>query len=106
VLSFMSGPVYQDKQIIAQEGLIPVLKSRIANFIDTVRSVRPSLENVRLETISELLEWGYAEDGFWFKNQQAANELIAPALERVFMVGEVGPEYLIEIAEQVNATQV
>jgi multiple sugar transport system substrate-binding protein len=105
VLQFMSGPVYQDKQIVAQEGLIPVLKSRIANFIDTVRAVRPSLENVRLETIKELLDWGYAEDSFWFKNQNAAFEIINPALEKVYTVGDVGPEYFIEICEQVDASQ-
>ena len=105
VLSFLSGPIYQDKQIVAQEGIIPVLKSRIASFIDTVREVRPSLADVRLETISELLEWGYAEDGFWFNKQQAAFDLINPALEKVFTVGDVGPEYLAEIAQQVNESQ-
>jgi multiple sugar transport system substrate-binding protein len=105
VLAFLSGPVYQDKQIVAQEGIIPVLKSRIATFIDTVREVRPSLENVRLETISELLDWGYAEDSFWFNKQNAAAELIQPALEKVFTVGDVGPEYFIEICDQVTAAQ-
>jgi multiple sugar transport system substrate-binding protein len=105
VMSFMSGPTYQDKQIVAQEGIIPVLKSRIASFIDTVREVRPTLVDVRLETISELLEWGYAEDTFWFKNQNAASDLIIPALEKVYIVGDVGPEYFIEIADQVTAAQ-
>ncbi|MBX3010335.1 MAG: hypothetical protein KF832_02465 [Caldilineaceae bacterium] len=105
VLSFLSGPVYQDKQIVAVEGIIPVLKSRISNFIDTVRQVRPSLEEVRLETIPELLEWGYAEDSFWFKKQNAAYEIINPALEKVYVVGDVGPEYFIEIADQVNESQ-
>jgi hypothetical protein len=64
------------------------------------------LEEVRLETINEILEWGYAEDTFWFKNQNEAAEIIQPALEKVFTVGDVGPEYFIEIAEQVDATQV
>jgi multiple sugar transport system substrate-binding protein len=105
VQSFMSGPIYQDKQIIAQEGSIPVLKSRIATFIDTVRTVRPALENVRLETISELLEWGYAEDTFWFKNQNAAADIIIPALEKVYIVGDVGPEYLADICADVDAAQ-
>ncbi len=104
-LSFLSGPIYQDKQIVAVEGIIPVLKSRIASFIDTVRQVRPSLEEVRLETITELLEWGYAEDSFWFKKQNAAYEIINPALEKVYTVGDVGPEYFIEIAQQVNESQ-
>ncbi len=104
-LSFLSGPVYQDKQIVAVEGSIPVLKSRIASFIDTVRQVQPSLEEVRLETITELLEWGYAEDSFWFKKQNAAYEIINPALEKVYTVGDTGPEYFIEIAQQVNESQ-
>lgn len=104
-LSFLSGPTYQDKQIVAVEGIIPVLKSRIASFIDTVRQVRPSLEEVRLETITELLDWGYAEDSFWFKNQNAASEIIVPALEKVYTVGDVGPEYFIEVAQQVNESQ-
>lgn len=104
-LSFLSGPIYQDKQIVAVEGIIPVLKSRIASFIDTVRQVRPSLEEVRLETITELLDWGYAEDSFWFKKQNAAYEIINPALEKVYTVGDVGPEYFIEIAQQVNESQ-
>ncbi len=106
VLSFLSGPVYQDKQIVGVEGIIPVLKSRIDTFIETVRKVRPSLEEVRLETIKELLDWGYAEDSFWFNKQQAASEIIIPALEKVYTVGDVGPEYLIEICAQVNESQV
>jgi multiple sugar transport system substrate-binding protein len=105
VLSFLSGPVYQDKQIVAVEGIIPVLKSRITTFIETVRKVRPSLEEVRLETIQEVLDQGYAEDSFWFDKQNAASELIVPALEKVFQIGEAGPEYFIEIAQQVNAAQ-
>ena len=88
-----------------EHGDSEVLKSRIASFIDTVRAVRPSRDEVRLETISELLEWGYAEDGFWFNKQQAAYDLINPALEKVFTVGDVGPEYLAEIAQQVNESQ-
>lgn len=105
VLKFMSGPVYQEKQIVRQEGIIPVLKSSIAGFFDAVREVNPNLIDVRLETIQELLEWGYAEDTFWFADQNAASELIVPALEKVFMVGDVGPEYFIEICEQVTAAQ-
>jgi hypothetical protein len=70
-----------------------------------VRAVRPSLENVRLETIQELLEWGYAEDSFWFKNQNAAFDIINPALEKVYVVGDVGPEYLAELCAEVDASQ-
>jgi multiple sugar transport system substrate-binding protein len=105
VLKFLSGPIFQEKAVVRQEGIIPVLKSLLPSFIDTVREVAPNLENVRLETIAEILEWGYAEDTFWFKNQNAASEIIVPALEKVFMVGDVGPEYFIEVSEQVTAAQ-
>ncbi len=105
VLNFLAGPIFQSKAVVGQEGLIPVRKSLIESFISDVRTIRPSLENVRLETISEILKWGYAEDSFWFNNQNAANEIIAPALEKVFTVGDVGPEYFIEICQQVNESQ-
>ncbi|MBV7335642.1 extracellular solute-binding protein [Chloroflexi bacterium TSY] len=105
VLAYLAGPTFQSKAVVGQEGLILVLKSLSSSFIDDVRAIRPSLENVRLETITEIIDWGYAEDTFWFKNQNAAAELIQPALEKVYVVGDVGPEYFIEICEQVNASQ-
>jgi multiple sugar transport system substrate-binding protein len=106
VLKYLAGPVVQSKCVVGQEGLVPVRKSLISTFVDTVRQIRPGLEEVRLETINEILEWGYAEDSFWFKNQNAASEIIVPALEKVYVVGDVGPEYFIEVAQQVNASQV
>jgi hypothetical protein len=90
---------------VGQEGIIPVLKSVMPTFIQTVRNNLPELEDVRLETITEVLEWGYAEDSFWFDKQVAAADIIRPALEKVFMVGDVGPEYLIDIAKEVTASQ-
>jgi len=105
VLNFLAGPIFQSKAVVGQEGIIPVRKSLISSFIEDVRRIRPSLEEVRLETISEILDWGYAEDTFWFKKQNAASEILVPALEKVYIVGDVGPEYFIEVCEQVNAAQ-
>lgn len=105
LLKFMSGPIFQTKAVVGQEGIIPVLKSVMPTFIQTVRNNLPELEDVRLETITEVLEWGYAEDSFWFDKQVAAADIIRPALEKVFMVGDVGPEYLIDIAKEVTASQ-
>lgn len=105
LLRFLAGPVFQERCVIGVEGIIPVLKSLTTDFIDTVRSIKPNLENVRLETITEILEWGYAEDSFWFDDQTCAEEILSPALEKVFVVGDVGPEYFIEIAEEINACQ-
>jgi hypothetical protein len=74
-------------------------------FISKVREIRPSLEQVRLETIKEILDWGYAEDTPWFCDQVTATELIKPALEAVFTSGEEGPEYFVKVAKEVDATQ-
>ncbi len=91
---------------MGDRGIIPVLKSLQTTFITKVRELRPNLNNVRLETISEAFEWGYPEDTPWFDKQTEATQLIIPALEKVFTVGDATPDYFIEIAKQVDATQV
>lgn len=105
VLNYVAGPHFQRKVVVGVEGIIPVRKSLISSFIDDMRAQRPGLANVRLETIAEILDWGYAEDSFWFKNSNAASELLVPALEKVYIVGDVGPEYLIDIAAQITEAQ-
>lgn len=105
LLHFLSGPVFQKKVIVDVNGIIPVLKPLIDDFITSVRKVKPRMEDVRLETIKEILEWGYAEDGPWFCDTVGATEIINPALEKVYTVGDVGPEYLLDIVQQVNDGQ-
>lgn len=106
LLKFLSGPIYQAKGLIGLEGRLPVLKSLQSNWLTTVREIRPSLNDVRLETAVEALEWGYPEDTPWFDKQTEATQLITPALEKVFTVGDVGPEYFIEVCKEVDATQI
>jgi multiple sugar transport system substrate-binding protein len=106
LLKFLSGPVFQFKAVVSQEGIIPVLKSLQSDFIAKVREIRPSLNDVRLETITEAFEWGYPEDSPWFDKQTEAVQLITPALEKIFTVGDAGPEYFIEVAKEIDATQV
>lgn len=103
LLHFLSGPVFQKRCVVGSEGIIPVLKSLIEPFIGLVRDIRPSLKEVRLEVIDEALDWGYPEDTFWFKNQTCAAELIQPALEKVYTVGDADPTYFKEICPKVDA---
>ncbi|MBC7254488.1 MAG: extracellular solute-binding protein [Chloroflexi bacterium] len=105
LLHFLSGPVFQLEAVVKQEGIIPVLKSLVKDFIKIVREVQPTLNDVRLETISEVLEWGYAEDTPWFCNQTEAVDLIRPALEKVFTTGDADHTYFIEVAKQVTESQ-
>jgi multiple sugar transport system substrate-binding protein len=105
LLSFISGPVFQEKHVVRQAGIIPVLKGLISNFIDTVRSIKPRMEDVRLETIKEILDWGYAEDSPWYCDTVAATDLIKPALEAVYTSGSQAPDYFASVAEAVDASQ-
>jgi ABC-type glycerol-3-phosphate transport system substrate-binding protein len=105
LLRFISGPVFQEKHVVRQAGIIPVLKGLISTFIDTVRSIKPRMADVRLETIKEILDWGYAEDGPWYCDTVAASDIIKPALEAVFTSGTEKPDYFAGVAEQVEASQ-
>ncbi len=105
VLRYMSSGEFQLKGIVEAGGQIPVRKSLMADFITLARELRPNLENVRIETIPEIFDWGYAADTFWFKDQNAAAELIRPALEAVYDSGSATPDIFIEIAHQVTEAQ-
>ena len=53
----------------------------------------------------EMLDMNYLENVIWFKDNDAAMDLIAPAMERVFNLGDADPSYLIEICAQVEEFQ-
>ncbi len=106
LLQFLAGPVYQMDVAIKVNGQIPVLKSLIKDYPKLLREVKPRLEDVRLETVTEAIEWGYPEDGPWFCDQlEAFNTYLGPALQKVYTVGDVGPDYLIEVANQITEAQ-
>lgn len=105
VMHFLSGPILQKKVIVGVDGIIPVLKPLIKDFITSCRAMKPRMSDVRLEVIDEILEWGYAEDTPWFCNQVKATDIINPALQKVYEVGDVGAEYFVDIAKQVNDSQ-
>lgn len=105
VVHFMAGPLYQKKVIATAHGIIPVLKPLIKDFINIVRTEKPRTKDVRLETIDEIVQWGYAEDTPWFCAQVKATDIIIPALQKVYEVGDVGAEYFKEVAKQVNDSQ-
>jgi len=105
VLHYVAGPYFQLNQIVKQEGIIPVLKTLIADFITAVREVKPGLKNVRLETIKEILDMGYAEDSPWYCDTTKATEIINPAIQAVYTSGSQKPDYFVEVAKQVNDSQ-
>lgn len=105
VLRYMSDGDFQLRGIVDASGQIPVRKSLMGDFITSARELRPNLENVRIETIAEIFEWGYASDAFWFKDQNGAAELIRPALEAIYESGSATPDIFVELAPQVTEAQ-
>lgn len=105
LIRFLTGPDYQKNIVVRAIGYVPIRKSIMPNTLAAFREVWPTLQNVRLEVIPEAIEWGYLSNVRWFRNNVAAEEIINPAMELVFDVGEQEPSYLIEIAAQVEAAQ-
>ena len=68
-------PYLPEKAVVRQEGMIPVLKS-LQELYRQGGEIRPSLKKCAWRP-SPRLEWGYPEDTFWFKNQNAAAEIIS-----------------------------
>jgi len=105
LVKFLSGPVYQEKAVIGVEGLIPNRAGLIEPMMHIVRERRPVLEDVYLETIKEALEWGYLQDVPWFNNQVGFKELITPAMEKIYAVGDVDTSYLKEVCPKIEEIQ-
>jgi multiple sugar transport system substrate-binding protein len=105
LLRFLTSADYQEQIVVRSIGYVPIRKSLMPNMLTALREEWPSLQDVRLEVIPEAIEWGYLSNVRWFKNNVAAEEIINPALDLVFVVGEQDPSYFAEVAAQVEATQ-
>ena len=104
-INFLAGPVFQELGTLRSEGSLPIRKSLLAKAVDVYREEFPSIADKHLEIIPEMTEMGYLENVIWFKDNDAAMELIGPAMERVFNLGDEDPSHLIEVCAEVEAYQ-
>ena len=104
-INFLAGPVFQELGTLRSEGSLPIRKSLLAKAVDVYREEFPSIADKHLEIIPEMTEMGYLENVIWFKDNDAAMELIGPAMERVFNLGGEDPSHLIEVCAEVEAYQ-
>ena len=106
IIKFLSGTYFQENVVAGIVGAIPTRLSVVDKFIDILRDSYEELQDVRLEVLAEILnEPGYGGNVWFFKNDNAAWEILGPAYDLVFGTGEADPSYFIEICEQVNASQ-
>jgi ABC-type glycerol-3-phosphate transport system substrate-binding protein len=105
LIYFLSSPVFQELGTLRAEGAIPIRKSLMPLMYEVFAEEFPALANVDMEVVGQMLDKGYLSNVHWFKKQAAADEIIGPAMEAVFAVGEKDPSYFKEICSQVEATQ-
>jgi multiple sugar transport system substrate-binding protein len=101
---WIAGPENQTA-IVTSSGRCPVRFSVLKTLKDVDTKARPNLANVNLDVITEAMEMGYPSGREFFKDNNAASEIITPALQAVFVTGSQGTSYFKQIAQQVTAAQ-
>jgi len=105
LIKFLSGPVFQELGTLRAEGTLPVRQSLMDVALKVYREEFPSVADKYLEIIPEFFEMGYLENVAWFEDHDLAMELIVPAMEKVFSLGEADPSSLEEVCAQVEEQQ-
>ena len=104
VMKWLAGDWYQEK-IASAAGRIPGLLSAVGKWADTLRNLDARLKAVRLEVLQEQIQMGYARRGPIFRFQQAAQELVNPALEAIYVEGKEQVSIFKDIAPKVTKAQ-
>jgi multiple sugar transport system substrate-binding protein len=104
LLKWIAGPENQ-MAIVTSVGRVPVRHSILAKWKTEVPRLRPNLADVNLNVAIEAMEQGYPSGREFFKDNNAAADIIKPALEKMFITGNTPTSYLKEVADQVTAAQ-
>lgn len=101
---WIAGPENQNA-ILTATGRCPVRFSVLAKLEEHDTKARPNLKDANVGIVREAMEMGYPSGREFFKDNNAAREIIDPALEKVFIVGGTPVSYFKEIAQQVTEAQ-
>ena len=107
-VKFMSGPEYQ-AALMQSTGLIPVRRSLIPAYEQTVIQARPALADANLTVGLQLLEQNpherplFAKGGTDFAADAEVEDIVNAGLERIFVAANTPVAFLNELAQQVTA---
>lgn len=104
LLQYLAGVDYQTAQV-ETTGLLPVRNSVLANWKQICIKQYPELEQVNLDVGAQAMQMGYPGNRNFFKNTTAAQELIVPALQKVFDVGQTPVNYFQQVSDQVTQVE-
>jgi hypothetical protein len=99
-----AGDWYQEN-IATKAGRIPGLLSAAEKWPSILRTLEPKLEKVQLEVVIDQLKTGEARGPQLFRYQRAAEELIIPAMEQIYIEGKAPVSILQEVALKVTEAQ-
>lgn len=108
VIQYMITPEFQKAMLKAESRtIVPSRKSAIPEFLAVLKKQQPGLEQVNLNLVLETVEGDYLRaPGYeMFKNDPAAQEIIGPALEKLFLVGDAKPSIFADLKDKINASQ-
>jgi multiple sugar transport system substrate-binding protein len=98
---WVAGPEYQ-LAIVNATGRVPVRHSVLEKWVDVAVKIRPNLKNANLNVAVEAMQMGYPGGREFFKDNNAAQEIIVPALEKLFVTGGTPVSYMKDIAAKVT----
>jgi len=102
VLKFLSGPGYQRDVLVTAGGSLPVRNSVLADWKKIVVAAYPELDAVNLDIGPKAMEMGYPGNRQFFKKDAEARQIMEPALQKVYQVGDAPVTYFKDIAKQVT----
>jgi len=108
-MKFLAGPDYQRMMLQAKSrAIVPARKAVLPEYVKTMRSIDPRLNDVHIELIEEAIGMGYhhAVEAESFQNQVAAQDVLLPALKKIFDDGNAPVSSLKEVAPQVEQSEV
>lgn len=101
---WVAGPEYQ-LAIVNATGRVPVRHSVLDQWVDVAVKIRPNLKNANLAVAVEAMKMGYPGGREFFKDNNAAQEIINPALEKLFITGGTPVSYMKDIAAKVTQAE-
>jgi multiple sugar transport system substrate-binding protein len=104
-LKWLGAEEWYQEKVASESGRIPGLLSATQKWPATLRSLDARLEQVRLETVLEQIDMGYARRPPIFRFQSVAEELINPAMEQIYVEGTASVNILQEVAQKVTDAQ-
>jgi multiple sugar transport system substrate-binding protein len=103
-VKFMNGPFFQ-RANMEQTGELPGRRSMMDNYVEIIKRKFPATENVDLDIVPKAFDMNYLVSGENFRYQASAAPIVNAAMQKLWEVGDAGPEILDQVAVDVNAEQ-